>query len=44
LTKRIAILESRGITVQLIDDMGNTVEERTYAPGNPIKLQFNPVK
>jgi len=44
LTKRIAILESRGMTVQLIDDMGNTVEERTYAPGNPIKLQFNPVK
>lgn len=44
LVKRIADLESRGITVQLIDDKGAVVSEQTYAPGSPIKLQFNPVQ
>jgi len=44
LKQRIAALESRSITVQLIDDAGQVVSEQSYAPGKPIRLQFQPVK
>lgn len=43
LAKRLAALESRGQTVQLIDESGKVISEQTYAPGQPIKLQFNQV-
>lgn len=42
--KRLSAVETRGVTVQLIDESGAVVSERTYAPGAPIRLQFNPVK
>lgn len=38
---RIAVLESRPIKVQLINADGTVASEQTYAPGSPIKLQFN---
>lgn len=41
--KRLSVLESRGQTVQLIDETGAVISEQTYAPGAPIRLQFNPV-
>lgn len=44
LRERIAVLESRSITVQLIDDVGQVVSEQSYAPGKPIRLQLQPIK
>jgi hypothetical protein len=44
LRERIAALESRSITVQLIDDVGQVVSEQSYAPGKPIRLQLQPIK
>jgi hypothetical protein len=44
LTKRLSAIESRGLTVQLLDDSGVVISEQTYAPGSPVKLQFNPLK
>lgn len=38
---RIAVLESRPTKVQLINADGTVASEQTYAPGSPIKLQFN---
>lgn len=37
---RLKTLEERGITVQLIDGDGKVIGEQTYAPGKPIKIQF----
>jgi hypothetical protein len=42
--KRLSALETRGLTVQLLDESGAIVSEKTYAPGAPIRMQFNPVK
>mgnify|MGYP003386430820 CR=1 FL=1 len=44
LEKRLSAIESRGLTVQLIDESGAVVSEQKYAPGAPVKLQFNPLK
>ena len=41
--KRLSALEQRGQTVQIFD-AGKLISEQTYAPGSPIKIQFNPVK
>lgn len=40
LESRLQVLESRAITVQLIDSDGKVIAEQAYAPGKPIKLQF----
>ena len=44
ITSRLNVLENRPIQVQLLDENGVVMSEQVYAPGAPLKFQFNPVK